>query len=47
MQIVYYFYSALKLGAPDKRVSFSVPTGNFGDVYAGYLAKCMGLLLTD
>tara|TARA_B100000683_G_scaffold114366_1_gene112475 strand:- start:83 stop:1096 length:1014 start_codon:yes stop_codon:yes gene_type:complete len=43
MQIVYYFYSALKLGAPDKRVSFSVPTGNFGDIYAGYLAKCMGL----
>ena len=39
MQIVYYFYSALKLGAPDKRVSFSVPTGNFGDIYAGYLAK--------
>ena len=43
MQIVYYFYSALKLGAPDKRVSFSVPTGNFGDIYAGYLAKSMGL----
>ena len=43
MQIVYYFYSALKLGAPDKSVSFSVPTGNFGDIYAGYLAKRMGL----
>lgn len=43
MQIVYYFYAALKLGAPDKKVSFSVPTGNFGDIYAGYLAKCMGL----
>ena len=43
MQIVYYFYAALKLDAPDKRVSFSVPTGNFGDIYAGYLAKCMGL----
>ena len=43
MQIVYYFYAALKLGAPDKGVSFSVPTGNFGDIYAGYLAKCMGL----
>ena len=42
-QIVYYFYAALKLGAPDKGVSFSVPTGNFGDIYAGYLAKCMGL----
>ena len=43
VQIVYYFYSALKLGAPDKSVSFSVPTGNFGDIYAGYLAKRMGL----
>ena len=43
MQIVYYFYAALKLDAPEKRVSFSVPTGNFGDIYAGYLAKCMGL----
>jgi len=43
MQIVYYFYAALKLGAPHKKVSFSVPTGNFGDIYAGYLAKGMGL----
>ncbi len=43
MQIVYYFSAALKLGAPQKAVSFSVPTGNFGDIYAGYLAKCMGL----
>lgn len=43
MQIVYYFSSALKLGAPDKAVSFSVPTGNFGDIYAGYLAKRLGL----
>ena len=43
MQIVYYFYAALKLGAPDKAISFSVPTGNFGDIYAGYLAKHMGL----
>jgi len=43
MQIVYYFSAALKLGAPDKSVSFSVPTGNFGDIYAGYLAKHMGL----
>src|SRR5262249_48935418 len=39
----YYFYAALKLGAPEKRVSFSVPTGNFGDIYAGYVAKRMGL----
>lgn len=43
MQIVYYFYAALKLGAPSKKVSFSVPTGNFGDIYAGYLARRMGL----
>lgn len=43
MQIVYYFYAALKLGGPERKVSFSVPTGNFGDIYAGYLAKKMGL----
>ena len=43
MQIVYYFYAALKLGAPNKKVSFSVPTGNFGDIYAGYFARRMGL----
>jgi len=42
-QIVYYFTSAVALGAPEKKVSFSVPTGNFGDVYAGYIAKKMGL----
>ncbi len=42
-QIVYYFYAALSLGAPARPVSFSVPTGNFGDIYAGYLAKRMGL----
>ncbi|MDX1974118.1 MAG: threonine synthase [Rickettsiales bacterium] len=42
-QVVYYFYAALALGAPARRVSFSVPTGNFGDIYAGYIAKCMGL----
>ena len=42
-QIVYYFYAALALGAPDRKVSFSVPTGNFGDIFAGYLAKRMGL----
>jgi threonine synthase len=42
-QIVYYFYGALALGAPHRKVSFSVPTGNFGDIYAGYLAKQMGL----
>lgn len=42
-QIVYYFYAALALGAPHRAVSFSVPTGNFGDIFAGYLAKRMGL----
>lgn len=43
MQIVYYFSAALRLGGPEQEVSFSVPTGNFGDIYAGYLAKKMGL----
>ena len=42
-QIVYYFYAALALGGPDRPVNFSVPTGNFGDIFAGYLARCMGL----
>ncbi len=42
-QIVYYFYAALALGGPHRPVSFSVPTGNFGDIFAGYLAKRMGL----
>nr|WP_295662466.1 threonine synthase [Polymorphobacter sp.] len=43
LQIVYYFYAAVRLGAPGRRVSFSVPTGNFGDVFAGYVAARMGL----
>jgi threonine synthase len=42
-QIVYYFWAALKLGAPDAPVAFTVPSGNFGNVYAGYAAKNMGL----
>ncbi len=42
-QIVYYFYASLSLGGPLRPVSFSVPTGNFGDIYAGYLASRMGL----
>ena len=42
-QIVYYFTSAVSLGAPHRPVSFTVPTGNFGDVFAGYCAKRMGL----
>ncbi|MCO4824894.1 MAG: threonine synthase [Amylibacter sp.] len=42
-QVVYYFTSAVSLGAPHRKVSFCVPTGNFGDVFAGYVAKRMGL----
>ena len=43
MQIVYYFFSYFKVSKDEKRVNFSVPTGNFGDIYAGYIAKKMGL----
>jgi threonine synthase len=42
-QVVYYFYSAVRLGAPERTVAFSVPTGNFGDVFAGYVGAQMGL----
>ncbi|MBE0578158.1 threonine synthase [Devosia sp.] len=42
-QIVYYFTSAVSLGSPHRKVSFTVPTGNFGDIFAGYCAKAMGL----
>ena len=42
-QVVYYFYAAVRLGAPERRVAFSVPTGNFGNVFAGYVAASMGL----
>jgi threonine synthase len=42
-QTVYYFTAATSLGAPDRAVSFTVPTGNFGDIYAGYVARQMGL----
>ena len=42
-QVVYYFAAALQLGAPHRKVAFSVPTGNFGDVFAGYVAAKMGL----
>lgn len=42
-QIVYYFTAALSLGGPDRTISFTVPTGNFGDIFAGYAAKRMGL----
>src|SRR3546814_11657075 len=42
-QVVYYFYAAVRLGAPGREIAFSVPTGNFGDVFAGYVAAQMGL----
>ncbi|HRK17544.1 MAG TPA: threonine synthase [Hyphomicrobiaceae bacterium] len=42
-QVTYYFVAAVALGAPHRKVSFSVPTGNFGDIFAGYVARCMGL----
>ncbi|MFM9977181.1 MAG: threonine synthase [Sphingomonadaceae bacterium] len=42
-QVVYYFYAAVRIGAPERPVAFSVPTGNFGDVFAGYVAAKMGL----
>jgi len=42
-QIVYYFVGAVALGAPERTVSFAVPTGNFGDILAGFYAKRMGL----
>ncbi len=42
-QVVYYFRAALLLGAPDREINFSVPTGNFGNVLAGHIAKQMGL----
>ena len=42
-QVVYYFTSAVALGAPARSVDFTVPTGNFGDIFAGYVAKRMGL----
>jgi threonine synthase len=42
-QVVYYFTAAATLGAPHRKVSFTVPTGNFGDIFAGYVATRMGL----
>ncbi|MFG1305844.1 threonine synthase [Xanthobacter autotrophicus] len=46
-QVVYYFYAATALGAPHREVSFVVPTGNFGDILAGFVAKKMGLPIRD
>jgi len=43
VQIVYYFFSYFKIAEKDEKINFSVPTGNFGDIYAGYIAKKMGL----
>lgn len=42
-QTVYYFAAGLALGAPERRIAFAVPTGNFGDIFAGYVAGKMGL----
>jgi threonine synthase len=42
-QVVYYFTAAVAVGAPHRKVAFTVPTGNFGDVFAGYVAQRMGL----
>jgi threonine synthase len=42
-QVVYYFTAAVAVGSPHRKVAFTVPTGNFGDVYAGYVASRMGL----
>jgi len=43
VQIVYYFFSYFKVAKRSEKINFSVPTGNFGDIYAGYVAKKMGL----
>ncbi len=42
-QVVYYFYAGLALGAPDRKIDFVVPTGDFGNIYAGHVARKMGL----
>ena len=42
-QVVYYFWAALRLGAMERQISFAVPTGNFGNVFAAYVARQMGL----
>jgi threonine synthase len=42
-QIIYYFWAALALGGPNRKVSFSVPSGNFGNVFSAYAAKALGL----
>ncbi|MBB4122234.1 threonine synthase [Martelella radicis] len=42
-QVVYYFTAGISLGAPDREIDFTVPTGNFGDIFAGYVARQIGL----
>ncbi len=42
-QVVYYVYVGVRLGAPERKIAFAVPTGNFGDVFAGYVCRTMGL----
>ena len=42
-QVPYYFTASVSLGAPHRAVAFAVPTGNFGDIFAGYAARAMGL----
>lgn len=46
-QVTYYFAAATALGAPHRKVMFSVPTGNFGDIFAGHVARRMGLPIAD
>lgn len=46
-QVTYYFVAAVALGAPSREIAFSVPTGNFGDIFAGYVARRMGLPIAD
>ena len=46
-QVVYYFTAGTALGAPHREVSFTVPTGNFGDIFAGHIAKRMGLPIRE
>lgn len=46
-QIVYYFWAGTRLGAPDRGAIYSVPTGNFGNIFAGYAAKQMGLPIEE
>ena len=46
-QVVYYFVAAAAIGSPGRKVSFTVPTGNFGDIFAGFVAKKMGLPIED